>query len=69
MENDLLAILDVGAYGFTMASNYNALPRPPVVLISKGEEFLIRRRESYGDMVGGEIVPAHLTLRTNPSFH
>lgn len=62
MENDLLAILDVGAYGFTMASNYNALPRPAVVLISNEEAFLIRRRESYDEMVAEEIVPTHLTL-------
>lgn len=61
-ENDLLAILDVGAYGFTMASNYNALPRPAVVLITKGEGFLIRRRESYEEMVAGEIVPTHLRV-------
>jgi len=60
-ENDLLAVLDVGAYGFTMASNYNALPRPAVVLVSKGEGFLIRRRESYEDLIAAETIPAHLT--------
>lgn len=59
-ENDVLAILDVGAYGFTMASNYNALPKPAVVLISNSEGLLIRRRESYEDMMAGEIVPQHL---------
>jgi diaminopimelate decarboxylase len=61
-ENDLLAVLDVGAYGFTMTSNYNALPRPAVVLVSRGEVFLIRRRETYEEMVAGEAVPKHLRI-------
>ena len=66
-ENDLLAVLDVGAYGFTMASNYNALPRPAVVLVSKGEDFLIRRRESYEDLIAAETIPAHLTKYGRPA--
>jgi diaminopimelate decarboxylase len=60
LEGDLLAVLDVGAYGYTMASNYNGQPRPAVVLIAEGKGELIRRRDSYEDMVAGEIVPAHL---------
>ncbi len=59
-EGDLLAVLDVGAYGYTMSSNYNGQPRPAVVLVSDGRGQLIRRRENYEDLVAGEIVPTHL---------
>jgi diaminopimelate decarboxylase len=59
-ESDLLAVLDVGAYGFTMANNYNGHPRPAVVLVSDGQSQLIRRRERYEDLVAQEVIPAHL---------
>ena len=59
-KGDLLAVLDVGAYGFTMASNYNGQARPSVVLVSEGRGHLIRRREEYEDLVAEESVPAHL---------
>lgn len=53
---DLLAVMSAGAYGFAMASNYNARPRPPEVLVS-GERFsVIRARETYEDLVRGETV-------------
>ena len=60
VEGDLLAVLDVGAYGYTMASNYNGQPRPAVVLIADGRGELNRRRDSYEDMIAGEIVPTRL---------
>ncbi|HRF48857.1 MAG TPA: diaminopimelate decarboxylase, partial [Anaerolineales bacterium] len=47
---DLLAVRDVGAYGFSMASNYNAQPRPAEVLVDGGQARLIRRREAYADL-------------------
>jgi len=51
---DCLAILDTGAYGFSMASNYNSQPRPAEVLV-EGEAYrLIRRRETYADLVVAE---------------
>ncbi|OGN75592.1 MAG: diaminopimelate decarboxylase [Chloroflexi bacterium GWB2_49_20] len=51
---DCIAILDTGAYGFTMASNYNSQPRPAEVLV-EGKTFrLIRRRETYNDLVADE---------------
>ncbi len=53
---DLLAVMSAGAYGFAMASNYNARPRPPEVLVSKDRFTVIRARESYEDMVRGETV-------------
>jgi diaminopimelate decarboxylase len=57
---DLLAVMSAGAYGFTMASNYNARPRLPEVL-GKGDRYLvIRKRESYEDLIRGEEIPEEL---------
>jgi diaminopimelate decarboxylase len=57
---DLLAVMSAGAYGFTMASNYNARPRVPEVL-GKGHRYLvIRKRETYEDLIRGEEVPEEL---------
>lgn len=53
-EGDLLALLSAGAYGFSMASNYNSRPRPPEILVDGGEVRLIRRREVYEDLVALE---------------
>lgn len=51
---DRLALLDAGAYGFSMASHYNAQPRPAEVLVDGTAARLIRRRETYSDLVRGE---------------
>ena len=48
---DVIAIPAAGAYCPSMASNYNLNPRPPIVLVSDGQSRLIRRRESYADMM------------------
>ncbi|MBI4408554.1 MAG: diaminopimelate decarboxylase [Gemmatimonadetes bacterium] len=53
-EGELLAIRTVGAYGFSMASTYNARPRPAEVLVEGGSVRLIRRRETYDDLIRGE---------------
>lgn len=53
-SGDLVAILSSGAYGFTMASNYNSRPRPAEALIREGKVELIRSRESYEDLIRGE---------------
>lgn len=52
---DLLALLDAGAYGFVMASNYNMRPRPAEALVDAGAARLIRRRESFDDLVRTEV--------------
>ncbi len=52
---DLLALPMAGAYCLAMASNYNLAPRPAVVLVNKGLSRLIRRRETYADMLQNEI--------------
>lgn len=51
---DLLAILTAGAYGFTLASNYNSRPRPCELLIENGEVHVARRRETFEDLIRGE---------------
>lgn len=48
---DLLAVFCTGAYGYSMANNYNRLPRPAVVFAEAGEEQLVVRRETYEDLV------------------
>jgi len=53
-RGDLLAILDAGAYGFVMASQYNSQPRPAELLVEAGKADLIRSRESYESLVCGE---------------
>ncbi len=50
-EGDLLAVFDAGAYSFTMSSNYNSRPRPPELLADGERCRLIRRRETYADLV------------------
>jgi diaminopimelate decarboxylase len=52
---ELVAILDAGAYGQTLASNYNSRPRPAEVLIEGKRARLIRRRESHADMLATEL--------------
>ena len=54
-EGDILAVKTVGAYGFVMSSNYNARPRACEVLIAEGEAKLIRKRETYEDLLKSEI--------------
>lgn len=53
---DVLAIPAAGAYCPSMASNYNLNPRPPIVLVKDGDSRLIRRRESYQDMMLCDVV-------------
>ena len=54
-EGDLLAILDTGAYGMVLASNYNTRPRPAEVLVSSKSVRLIRRRENISDLLRQEL--------------
>jgi len=54
-EGDLLAIRNAGAYGHSMASNYNSRLRPPEILVHNGKALLIRRRETLDDLVATQI--------------
>lgn len=51
---DLLAVMSSGAYGFTMASNYNTRPRAAEVLVDGDQAYEIRPRETYEDLMGSE---------------
>jgi len=55
-EGELLAVMSAGAYGFAMASNYNARPRAAEVLVDGSRFSIARRRESYEDLIAGEQV-------------
>ena len=59
-EKDYLAILDTGAYGFVMSSNYNSRTRPAEILINDGEIHLIREVEKFDDLFANQIIPDHL---------
>lgn len=54
-QNDLLATMSAGAYGMSMASNYNARPRPAEVLVDGDRYRVVRRRESLEDLLRNEI--------------
>ncbi|HXY88407.1 MAG TPA: diaminopimelate decarboxylase [Candidatus Acidoferrales bacterium] len=59
-KGDVIAILDVGAYGFAMSSQYNGRVRASEVLVKAGTPSLIRRRESYSDLLNGQTLPSRL---------
>lgn len=54
-EGDLLSVMGAGAYGFSMSSNYNSRPRPAEVMVEGSKTKLIRRRETYEDLIRTEI--------------
>ena len=54
-RGDLLATFSAGAYGMAMSSNYNSRPRAAEVLVDGGKHRLIRRRETYEDLVRPEL--------------
>jgi diaminopimelate decarboxylase len=56
MPGDLLAVCDAGAYGFVLSSNYNSRPRAPEALVEGAAWRVIRRRETFEDLVRGETV-------------
>lgn len=53
---DILAVLATGAYNYSMASNYNRIPRPPIVAVSGNEKKVIVKRESYEDIIKNDIL-------------
>src|SRR6266566_8263591 len=59
-RGDLLAVMSAGAYGFTMASNYNSHPKPPEVLVDGDQYYVIRTRETMDDLIRGETIPVAL---------
>jgi diaminopimelate decarboxylase len=57
---DILAFLDTGAYQEVSASNFNAMLRPPTVLVTGSDAFVIRRRETEDDLMRRDSMPSHL---------
>ena len=55
-QDDLVALLDAGAYGMSQSSNYNTRVRPAEVLVEENRARLIRRRETYDDLFAVERV-------------
>jgi len=53
--NDLIAVMTAGAYGFVMGSNYNSRGRAPEVLVDGEAERLVRRRETWEDLIACEM--------------
>ncbi|MCX8030542.1 MAG: diaminopimelate decarboxylase [Thermodesulfovibrionales bacterium] len=59
-QGEYLAVMSAGAYGFTMSSNYNSRPKAAEVLVKDDKFAVIRKRESYKDLIKGEIIPDFL---------
>ena len=51
VRGDIVAVTTTGAYNYSMASNYNRIPRPPVVMLSDGKDYVAVKRESFEDLV------------------
>ena len=54
-RGDIVAVLTTGAYNFSMASNYNRIPRPPIVLLEQGRDTLAVRRETFADICKNDL--------------
>jgi diaminopimelate decarboxylase len=57
---ELVAVMSAGAYGFSMSSNYNARPRVAEILVQDQEFYVIRKRETYRQLIWGESIPEFL---------
>lgn len=54
-RHDTIAVLTTGAYNYAMASHYNKVPKPAVVMIKDGEDFTVIKRETYESMISNEV--------------
>jgi diaminopimelate decarboxylase len=57
LPGEYLAVFSAGAYGFSMSSQYNSRPRAAEIIVDGGRATLVRRRETYDDLVALEIEP------------
>ena len=55
-RGDILAVLVTGAYNYSMASNYNRIPRPPVILVKDKKARVAVRRETYEDLTANDVL-------------
>jgi diaminopimelate decarboxylase len=56
-QGEYLAVMSAGAYGYSMSSTYNSRPRVAEVMVNGGEFALARKRETYNDLIRGEMIP------------
>ncbi len=56
-QDELIAVMSAGAYGFSMSSTYNSRPRVAEVMVKGDKYYTIRERETYEDLVRGEVIP------------
>ena len=56
-KGDLVAVMGAGAYGFTMSSNYNSRPRAAEAMLIRKKIYIVRKQETYKDLVRGESIP------------
>ena len=54
-RGDILAVLTTGAYNYSMSSNYNRIPRPPVVMLKDGENYVAVKRETFEDVCRNDV--------------
>ena len=54
-RGDIVAVCTTGAYNYSMASNYNRIPRPPVVMLSQGKSYVAVKRESFADLLANDV--------------
>jgi diaminopimelate decarboxylase len=59
---DILAVLATGAYNYSMASNYNRLAKPAMVMVREGVAHLVQKRESLDDLISHDVLPEHLKI-------
>jgi len=64
-SGDILAVFSTGAYNYSMASNYNRIPRPAMVLVNRGQADLIVKRETYEDLLQFDLVPERLRSKVS----
>ncbi len=55
-KGDLIAVLATGAYNYSMASNYNRIPRPPVIMAKDGKSKIAVKRETYEDIIANDMI-------------
>ena len=54
-RGEKIAVLTTGAYNYSMASNYNRVPRPPVVMIKDGADYIAVKRETFEDLIRHDV--------------
>jgi len=59
-QGEYLAVMSAGAYGFSMSSNYNSRPKAAEIIVKGREHFLIRKRETYSDLIRNDSIPPFL---------